>query len=131
MLFVGHISIIYSEAFVILISNDGTIRANAGGNIAHLGGALIGYFFIKQLQKGNDIGKPITSILEGIINFIKHERKIKVTYTNTKKTSKKTIISKPDQAEIDAILDKISVSGYDGITKEEKQKLFNASRKEK
>jgi len=127
LLFIGPIRIIYIAAFVILISIAGTIQANAGGNIAHLGGALIGYIFIKQLQKGNDLGKPITSILKGIKSFFTREAKIKVTHT--KKSSKKTTRSDSDQTEIDAILDKISESGYEKLTKEEKQKLFNASQK--
>ena len=127
LLFIGPVRIFYIAAFVILISIAGTIQANAGGNIAHLGGALIGYIFIRQLQKGNDLGKPVTSILEGFKSFFTREAKIKVTHT--KKSIKKTPRSDSDQTEIDAILDKISESGYEKLTKEEKQKLFNASRK--
>ena len=105
-----------------------------GGNIAHLGGALIGWVYIRQLQAGNDWGKPIQSILDFFRGMFDDKPKIKVTYKQ-KETKRKAGKVKSggtedlDQDEIDAILDKIADRGYESLTKEEKQKLFNASQK--
>jgi hypothetical protein len=101
-----------------------TTSSNAGGNIAHLGGALIGFLFIKQLKRGNDIGKPVNSILGYFENIILREKTMKVSYKNTNKNEKSNA---PTQEEIDNILDKISQKGYGSLNKEEKQKLFQAS----
>ncbi|MTI29590.1 rhomboid family intramembrane serine protease [Xanthovirga aplysinae] len=134
LLFIGPVRLKYIAAIYILISLLGTAGANAGGNIAHLGGALIGYLYVSQMRKGIDLGKPVLKIIAFFKNLdlFKKKSKIKVTYhrTNTSQSSApKSKMSKTEQAEIDAILDKISASGYESLSKEEKQKLFNASKK--
>lgn len=134
LLFIGAVRIKYIALFYIIISFLGSVGGNAGGNIAHLGGAFIGYFYIKQLQGGNDIGKWVISVTEFFKSFFTKQSKIKVTHKNTRGTSSSrrsnsSSVSKPEQVEIDAILDKISQSGYESLSKEEKQKLFNASKK--
>lgn len=126
LIFIGPVKIAYIAAFFIVLSFIGSVEANAGGNIAHLGGALMGFIFIKQLQKGRDLGKPFTAIAEFISRIFTRRSKIKVSYRGEKKSSSNTM---PKQEEIDAILDKISRSGYESLTKEEKQKLFRASQK--
>ena len=88
--------------------------------------------FIKQLQKGTDWGTPVTSFIGWFKSFFIRQPKIKVTYTSKKQSQNSTSSSKPsktDQDEIDIILDKISASGYESLTTDEKQKLFNASKK--
>ena len=105
--------------------------------IAHLGGAAIGFFFIRQLQKGNDLGSWIFQVTGFVKSFFVRQPKIKVSYSSGKarphqggvKDKKKKSSPAPDQAEIDSILDKISQSGYESLSKAEKQKLFNASKK--
>ncbi len=109
---------------------------NAGGLIAHLGGALFGYVYALQLKKGNDIGEWFEKIMEGIANLFKPKKKSPLrtvhkskTYkTTTKKTSTSRSNKTPNQKQIDAILDKISKSGYDSLTKEEKDFLFKAGK---
>ncbi|MEO1255035.1 MAG: DUF6576 domain-containing protein, partial [Bacteroidota bacterium] len=110
--------------------------ANAGGEIAHLGGAFIGWFYITQLNKGTDLGGWIISFTQFVKSMFKPQPKIKVTHRGgNRRPSKKTSSIKSDktshtpQAEIDAILDKISEKGYESLSKDEKQKLFNASKK--
>jgi hypothetical protein len=132
LLLLGPVRIKYIAAFFIVssfvdLSND----ANPGGNIAHLGGALLGFFFITQLKKGNDIGKPLTSVAEWIKKLFQPKPKLKVTHRSPVRNGQAaaTPHAIPNQDEIDAILDKISRSGYDSLTKEEKQKLFRASQK--
>lgn len=131
LLFLGPVRIKYIALFYVLLSLSQTIGSNAGGELAHLGGALMGFIFIKQLQKGNDIGSPVVSVMEWFKGLFKPSPKIRVTHKSPKFTgSKKTSnASRSEQEEIDAILDKISHSGYESLSKEEKQKLFNASNK--
>jgi membrane associated rhomboid family serine protease len=131
LLLLGPVRIIYIAAFYIFVSFINTVGPNAGGNIAHLGGALIGFLYVQQLRKGNDLGRPISYTLEKISGLFTRKPKIKVTYNNrTAGKPARPGSKKPNQDEIDAILDKISVSGYESLSKEEKQKLFSASQKD-
>ncbi|MBO9701615.1 MAG: rhomboid family intramembrane serine protease [Sporocytophaga sp.] len=127
LVFIGPVKIKYIAAFFILISFIGSVGMNAGGNLAHLGGALLGYVFIKQLKNGRDLGKPISAVSE-FINKLFTRRKFKVSYRSSDKNFNYED-KEPDQKEIDAILDKISKSGYSSLTKREKERLFRASSK--
>ena len=108
---------------------------NAGGSISHLGGAVFGYLYMKQFEKGNDfLGKFIFQ-LEGL--FKKKEKSTFKTYRNTSNKANEKV-PKDDyafnhqkvekQKKIDAILDKISRSGYESLSKEEKDFLFKEGR---
>jgi membrane associated rhomboid family serine protease len=92
-------------------------RGDAGTQMAHIGGALFGFIYIKQLQRGNDwIGS--------VYKLFQPKPKMRVvTYEQPQKKSS----NYPRQDEIDRILDKISVSGYDSLNKQEKETLFRAS----
>lgn len=131
LLLVGPIRIKYIAFFFIVISFIGTTSTNAGGNIAHLGGALIGFIYVKQLQVGVNWGGWISALLDWIRDLFISQPKVKVTYRKTepKPTQPTAKASKATQDEIDTILDKISDRGYESLTKEEKEKLFNASKK--
>lgn len=134
LIFIGPVKIKWIVAFYIFLSFLGSTGTNAGGNIAHLGGAFIGWVYIRQLQSGNDWGKPIQSFLDFFRGLFDEKPKIKVTYKQkeTKKKASKVKTSSqsdPDQEEIDAILDKIAEKGYESLSTSEKQKLFNASQK--
>jgi membrane associated rhomboid family serine protease len=133
LLFLGPVRIKYIALVYIVISFLGSVGGNAGGNIAHLGGALIGFVYIKQLQVGVNWGGWITITLDWIRGMFTTRSKVKVTYRSAEpkaKSSKTTAgPGKATQDEIDAILDKISDRGYESLSKEEKEKLFNASKK--
>jgi len=131
LLFLGPVRIKYIAGVYILISFLGSVGANAGGNLAHLGGALMGFVYIKQLQAGVNWGGWITVVLDWFKNLFKPQTKVKVTYrkTDSKTKSKASGSSKASQEEIDTILDKISDRGYESLSKDEKEKLFNASKK--
>jgi membrane associated rhomboid family serine protease len=90
---------------------------NPGTQIAHIGGALLGFIYIKQMQRGNDWIKSINKLF-------RPRQKMKVVSGN--RTQRK-VSSIPQQDEIDRILDKISGSGYNSLTKHEKETLFRAS----
>lgn len=132
LLFFGPVKIKYIAIFYVVLSFSQTIGTNAGGELAHLAGAGMGFLYITQLRKGHDYGTWVISTMTWVKSFFVTTPKIKVTHrneTNTKSGRKAAPVSKTDQDEIDAILDKISQSGYDSLTKDEKQKLFNASKK--
>lgn len=131
LLLIGPVKIKYIAAVAVLLSVIGTVGSNAGGNIAHLGGALIGFIYIKQLQAGVNWGIWITVTLDWFKDLFKSKPKVKVTYRKDEKQSsaKSASSHKASQAEIDAILDKISDRGYESLTKAEKEKLFNEGRK--
>jgi membrane associated rhomboid family serine protease len=130
LLFLGPIRIKYIAAFYIVLSFLGSVGENAGGNVAHLGGALMGFIYLKQLQAGVNWGSWITVTVDWFKGLFTAKPKVKVTYrkqySDAAKPKAKSSIS---QDEIDAILDKISDAGYESLTKEEKEKLFNASKK--
>lgn len=88
LLFIGPVRIKYIALFYIIVSFASTVGTNAGGNIAHLGGALIGYIYVKQLQKGVDLGSPISAVFDFIRSLfveVPQKSQMKVThrsYTN-------------------------------------------------
>jgi membrane associated rhomboid family serine protease len=136
LIFLGPVRIKYIAFFYIVLSLAQSIGPNAGGNLAHLGGALTGYMFIKLLQGGTDLGKPLYAFMEFWTKLFRRRPPMRVTYrqkevhrstTFYSSATSPTAVEMPDQDEIDAILDKISKSGYESLTKEEKQKLFKAS----
>jgi len=135
LLFLGPVKIKYIAIFYVLLSFFNIDGSNAGGELSHLGGALIGFLYVQQLKKGNDFGQPIISFMQFVKSLFVRKPKIKVSYKSTdSKAGKKTgfksdPVKTVPQEEIDAILDKISEGGYESLTKEEKQKLFNASKK--
>jgi membrane associated rhomboid family serine protease len=132
MMFIGPVAVKWIAAVFVFLSFVGLSGGNAGGDLAHLGGALMGFVFIKQLNKGTDLGRPIVDFIYGIPNLFKKKPKMKVSYRSSKET-KVTKSKEPtngiSQSEIDRILDKISQSGYPSLTKEEKDKLFKYSNK--
>ncbi|NQW27796.1 MAG: rhomboid family intramembrane serine protease [Flammeovirgaceae bacterium] len=140
LLFIGPVKIKYIALFYVLLSFSQTIGPNAGGEWAHLAGAAMGYLYITQLQKGQDLGGWIMKVIRFFKSFLIQSPTIKVSHrSSTKKTPQSSVKKNAsnststavltDQDEIDVILDKISHGGYESLTKEEKQKLFNASKK--
>lgn len=109
------------------------IHGNAGGNLAHLGGDLLGYLYAKQLLAGTDIGKGIEGIVNTITKIFKPSKKgpLKTVHKNKSKVggyTKSDFNEFNNQKKIDVILDKISKSGYDSLTAEEKEFLFRAGK---
>ena len=128
----GPVKIVYIAAFYVLLSFANSIGENAGGEIAHLGGAMLGFGYIFLLRKGWDLGIPIQKVGLFFEN-LGARRAPKVSYRRTSST--KSTGTNPankealSQEEVDKILDKIADKGYDGLTKEEKRKLFDYSKK--
>ncbi|MFV0148782.1 rhomboid family intramembrane serine protease [Empedobacter falsenii] len=129
LLYVGYFFIAFDVYNIIA-------NQNAGGSISHLGGAIFGYLYMKQFEKGNDfLGNFIIKIEQ---LFQKKDKSTFKTYKNTSSTSTRKNVPKDDydfnhqkvekQKKIDVILDKISRSGYESLSKEEKDFLFKEGR---
>ena len=131
LLFIGPVRIKYIAAVFVFLSFLGTVGNNAGGNIAHLGGALMGFIYMKQLHSGINWGGWITVTLEWFKDLFKEKPRVKVSYRKERASTAKSAPPEKGytQEEIDRILDKISEGGYESLTKDEKEKLFNASKK--
>lgn len=137
LILIGPVKIKWIAAVVVLISLAGVNGGNPGGEIAHLGGALLGFVFIKQLQAGRDLGRPVQAVGNWFSNLFSRQPTMRVSSstrrpepvaaTSASGTKKPAVPGQPLQDEIDNILDKISRSGYESLSKEEKQKLFRAS----
>ncbi|RYD91251.1 MAG: rhomboid family intramembrane serine protease [Sphingobacteriales bacterium] len=118
MFLIGPVKLKWLAIFYVLIDFISIAGANPGGEIAHLGGALMGFIYIKQLQRGNDwVG--------GITKMFSPKPKLKVVSTNF---SPKKPAGIPQEEEIDRILDKISASGYDSLSKQERESLDSLSK---
>jgi membrane associated rhomboid family serine protease len=122
LMFIGPVKLKWIAMFIVVMDFILIAGANAGGEIAHMGGALFGFIYIKQLQRGNDWVAAIAGIF-------KSRRKLSNLKVAARNSGKKASVL-PRQEEIDRILDKISVTGYDSLTKEEKEILFRASKNE-
>ena len=122
LLLFGPIQIKYIAIFSVFISFTGIVGGNAGGELAHLGGALLGFFYIRYLRQGKDLGRYVDNVRAYISKTLSSR-------PPSKKDSRSTSVSGVEdaQAEIDAILDKISAKGYDSLTRKEKERLFKAS----
>ncbi len=119
LMFIGPVKLKWLVLFYVVIDFLGVTGSNAGGQIAHLGGAFFGFMYVKQVQKGNDW-------IASIAGLFKKRSKLKVVANNKNKDA----VTKPRQEDIDRILDKISQSGYENLTKQEKEILFRASNNE-
>jgi len=126
----------YIGAFVVLMDLiQLPYSGNAGGHLAHLGGALLGYWYARQLLSGTDIGAGFSKLLDSFANMFKKTEKkapMKTVYRNRQgastTSSRADYDKKTKQKKIDAILDKISKSGYESLSKAEKDFLFQAGK---
>lgn len=118
------VKILYIAIFFIIVDVIQIPFGNSGGHLAHLGGAAWGYFYNSQLSKGKDSGDWLINFINYLKCFFNKKTKVRKVYKkkNYKKNSNQSI----DQKKIDLILDKISKSGYDSLTKSEKETLFKA-----
>jgi membrane associated rhomboid family serine protease len=117
LMFIGSVKLRYVVLVYIVIDLIGIASTNAGGSFAHLGGAFMGFIYIKLLQSGHDWS-----------SIFKKKPKLKVVRNETPKAGSRNNTNKVNQKEVDMILDKISRSGYDKLSKEEKETLFKASK---
>ena len=130
LFFVGKFPLKYVAAFYVLLSVLSISTSNPGGNIAHVGGAFWGWFYIFQLRRGKDWGAGFVKLVNNLAKMFKPRSKMKVTYKQPPKDDYEYNRQKNVQQEvINQILDKIAKSGYDSLSKSEKELLFKQGKK--
>ena len=123
----GRIKLKYVGIAYLIIDLLSMMGSNAGGSMAHLGGALIGFLTIKQIQAGNDWSNMVIPINNFIDKIFTRKNKLKIVHqTEQQAQASRATVS---QAEVDQVLEKITKSGYDSLSKSEKELLFKASKK--
>ena len=133
--FFFNVKLWYIGAFFVLLDLIQIPTSNSGGRLAHLGGALLGYLYARQLAKGHDIGKGFSKLIDGIGALFKPREKkapMKTVYKKSARASKTNVDYNKEsrQRKIDGILDKISKSGYESLSKAEKDFLFKAGKED-
>lgn len=126
---IGRIRLIYLALFTFLIDLLAITSNNAGGHIAHIGGALFGIWFAARIKQGKDLTRPVNRAIDWVVNLGKRKPKMKVTYRRAETDYEYNARKQREGADLDAILDKLKRSGYESLTAEEKKRLFDASRK--
>lgn len=133
LLFVGRIKLIYLALFTLIIDLMAVTSSNAGGHIAHIGGALLGILFAYGIRNGWDLTKPVNAVIDLFVNLGRQRPRMNVSYSKRPKRAETdyeyNARKSKDAAEIDTILEKLRRSGYDSLSAEEKRKLFDASKK--
>lgn len=130
LFFIGSFQLKYVALFYVVLSIIGISASNPGGNLAHLGGAAWGWFYIVQLGKGKDYGAAIVRWLDKTAEWFNPKSRMKVTFKQPPSDDYEYNRQKNiQQEEINRILDKIAESGYESLTKKEKEILFKQGRK--
>ncbi len=132
LIILGRIRLKYIAIFFVVIDLISIDKGNAGGHLAHLGGALWGFAYIALLKNGKDPGKWATQWIHALGALFRPSPKMKVEYRNQRPVSDDAYNKqrKEKQKEMDEILDKISKHGYESLTSREKEVLFKMSNKE-
>jgi membrane associated rhomboid family serine protease len=124
VVFIGPIKILWVALIAFILSSLVDFSMNTGGKIAHIGGAFFGYLFIVRYKAGSDITRWFSRIMDNIFELVKPKEKMHITYKRTTNEYEYNAVKKEKQKILDAILDKISKTGYDSLTKDEKDTLF-------
>ena len=131
---IGEVKLKYIVLIMVLLDLVGFAnQANTGGHAAHLGGLLMGLFFVYQLRAGRDIAEPVNQFIETLQFKSTPTRKPKMKYKKGKEARsarhKTDVVDQSHEEKLNNILDKIKEHGYEQLTEEEKEFLFQASRK--
>jgi len=134
LLFIGNVKLWHITLVIVLIDLMQIRIENTGGHIAHLAGAFFGFIFVKLLENGTDLSKIVSNLLDFFVNLFQKSptKPFKKVHKNYKKPVEmpisRIVTKDKTQQQIDEILDKISRSGYDCLTKEEKEFLFKVGK---
>lgn len=130
----GNVKLWHITAVILILDLVQLRSVNMGGHISHLAGAFFGFVFIKLLQNGTDLSIIVSRIIDFFVNLFRKSpttpfKKVHKNYQKpTEKAASRIVTKDKTQQQIDEILDKISQSGYDCLTKEEKEFLFKAGK---
>lgn len=128
---IGPVKLIYLALFTALIDVLSIQSGNAGGHIAHLGGAFFGWLFVLGIRKNSDVSSGIVNFFSKIAQAFSGKKKLHVKYKKkvSEMNDREYNAYKKDQNDrVNAILDKISKSGYESLSREEKEILFHSGR---
>lgn len=132
LMLIGTVKLWHIAAVFIVLDLIDASLANSGGHIAHLAGALFGFIYIKLLQNSTDLSKGVSAVIDFFANLFKPRKAtpFKKVHRNTTPPAQNNTPKPRDltQKQIDDILDKISKSGYDSLTKAEKDFLFKVGK---
>ncbi|MBF4507034.1 rhomboid family intramembrane serine protease [Flavobacterium sp. JLP] len=134
LMFLGNVKLWHITAVILILDLMQLRLDNTGGHISHLAGALFGFIYMKSLQNGTDLSILISRTLDFFANLFKKSpstpfTKVHKNYKKpTERVASRIVTKDKTQQQIDEILDKISQSGYDCLTKEEKEFLFKAGK---
>lgn len=131
--FMFNVKLKYIAIALVVMDILGLFTWNQGGNVAHLGGALLGYFYATKLKQGKDIGSGFERVVDTVVSWFQPKSNLKTVHRKNQKGSyagktKEEFNTFNNQKKIDLILDKISKSGYESLTAEEKEFLFKAGK---
>lgn len=137
LLFLGQVAIKWVAIVTVLIAVVSLDAGNVGGSIAHIGGAAVGAWFALSIRRGRDITHSLNAAIDAVVAFFngrtlprkpRRQPRDPRPATNNSSQSRRPS-SAVSEEELDAILDKIKAAGYDALTDEERDKLFNVSRR--
>lgn len=130
LIFIGPVRLKYIALVLVAIDLISIPNNDHTAHIAHIGGAIYGFFYIRQLQQGRDWSKGFNKLMGYISYLFKPKPKITVVHKKARPLSDEEFSNykKTKQEVIDRILDKISKSGYESLSKEEKEILFKMSK---
>ncbi len=134
LLLIGNVKLWQFTFVILLLDLIQIFTENTGGHVAHLAGAFFGFIYVKLLINGTDLSMGVSFLLDKIATFTRPKKttpfkKVHRNYTVKSNQSPSKIVTKDKtQQQIDDILDKISKSGYDSLTKDEKEFLFKAGK---
>jgi membrane associated rhomboid family serine protease len=134
LLLFGNVKLWHIALVLIVIDLFQLPKENTGGHLAHIGGVFFGYIYIRLLKNGTDICNWFTLIIDAFFSIFGNKKskpfkKVHRTYkAPAEKRAAKIVTKDKVQQQIDEILDKISQSGYDSLSSEEKEFLFKAGK---
>jgi hypothetical protein len=123
-MFIGPVKMKYIALISVLLYVIGISSTNAGGNLAHLGGAFFGVVYVLQLRRGFDLGKWVNWLLNNLKKLFTPQPKVRISYRKPVNDIEYNRLKNLEQGRINEILEKISKSGYGSLSKEEKEILF-------
>lgn len=123
----GRIRIKYMALGILILTSFVDFSSNSGGKLAHIGGAVFGYLYTLNLRKGRDLSKGFNRMIDNLVTLVKPRKKLRVTHRRPMTDHEYNQLKSERQKRINSILDKISMAGYESLTKEEKDILFRES----
>ena len=139
LLFLGEVAIKWVAIVTVAIYLIGMETGNIGGNIAHIGGALVGAWFALRIKRVRDITRPLNAVLDAVVGIFngrsfswpaaRRGNKARPQQTTTQQRQQPSRFDTVSEEELDRVLKKIKDAGYDALTDAERDMLFKASRR--